>query len=83
MTLAQIWDALFSSFTVFVGVGLLWLGLIERRIPSRSLSVSLMIIVAIAAAGVRFWLAWRKAHRDWIDAQAQIEAADAQFEEVG
>ena len=84
MTLAQIWDLFFQSFIVFVGVGLIWLGLIERQIPSRTLSVTLMIVVAVAAAVVRFILGWQKAHRDWLSAQAQIEAASTHYNgEVG
>ncbi len=47
LTFPIIWDLSFSSFQMFVGVGIIWLLFIERRIPSRSLSVTLMIIVAI------------------------------------
>jgi hypothetical protein len=78
---AQIWDLLFSSFVVFVGVGLIWLGFIESQLPSRGLSVTLMIIVALAAAVARFYFGYRRAVRDRLAAEAQIEAAYTRYEE--
>ena len=81
MTVGQIWDLAFNSFTVLVGVGLLWLGFVEPVFPSRGLSVALMIILALLAALARFVLGWRYAHRKLREAQAEIEAAYARYEE--
>jgi len=81
MTFAQIWNHFFYSFIVFVSVGLVWLGLIEPRLPSRRLSVTLMIIVAVAAAGVRFYYGCRSDLKQRRTAEAEIEAAYARDEE--
>ena len=83
LTFPIIWDLAFSSFQMFVGVGIIWLIFIEPRIPSRSLSVTLMIIVAIAAAAVNFYLGLRKVRLEWLAAQKQIseiEAAAVEYE---
>ena len=83
LTFPIIWDLSFSSFEMFVGVGIIWLLFIEPRIPSRSLSVTLMIIVAIAAATLNFYLGFRKIRREWLAAQKQIgeiEAAAVEYE---
>jgi len=83
LTFPVIWDLSFSSFQMFVGVGIIWLIFIEPRIPSRSLSVTLMIIVAIAAATLNFFLGLRKIRREWLAAQKQIseiEAAAVEYE---
>ena len=78
---AQIWDLLISSFVVFVGVGLVWLYFIEHRLPSQGLSVTLMIIAALAAAAAWFYFGYRKALRERLSAEAQIQAAYASYEE--
>ncbi len=84
MGFGEIWNLGFSSFEVFVGVGLIWLLIIETRIPDRGLSVVLMVVVAAAAAVAFFYRGWRKAKRRLLAAQAQMEAADAQYEdEIG
>ena len=83
LTFATIWDLSFSSFQMFVGVGIVWLLFIEPRIPSRSLSVALMIIVALAAAGLNFYWGLRKFRLTWLAAQKQIseiESAAVEYE---
>ena len=77
LTLSIIWELSFSSFEVFVGVGIIWLLWIEKFFPSRSLSVALMIIVALAAAGLNFYSGYSKIRRDWQNAQKQIHASEA------
>jgi len=81
MTIAQIWNQFFASFIVFVSVGLVWLGLIEPRLPSRRVSVILMIIFATAAAGVRFYYGCRSDLQQRRTAEAEIDAAYARDEE--
>lgn len=84
MTFAEIWDLGFSSFEVFVGVGLIWLGFLEPLFPSRTLSVQLMTVVALAAAMAWFYRGWYRARRARRAAQAKWEAAAAQYgDEVG
>jgi len=77
LTFPIIWDLSFSSFQMFVGVGIIWMLFIERRIPSRGLSVTLMIIVAIAAAALNFYLGLSKVRREWLVAQKQITASES------
>ena len=77
LTFPIIWDLSFSSFQMFVGVGIIWMLFIERRIPSRGLSVALMIIVAIAAAALNFYLGLSKVRREWLTAQKQITASES------
>lgn len=77
LTFTIIWDLSFTSFQMFVGVGIIWLLFIEPRIPSRGLSVTLMIIVAIAAAALNFYLGLRKIRREWLAAQKQISESEA------
>lgn len=76
LTFPVIWDLSFSSFQMFVGVGIIWLLFIEPRIPSRSLSVTLMIIVAIAAAALNFYSGLHKIRREWFAAQKQISESE-------
>jgi hypothetical protein len=83
MTLSTIWELAFSSFEVFVGVGIVWLLWIEPLFASRSTSVVVMIIVALAAAGFNFFWGTRKNRREWQAAQKQIqehEAAAVEYE---
>jgi len=77
LTFPVIWDLSFSSFQMFVGVGIIWLLFIEPRIPSRGLSVTLMIIVAIATAALNFYLGLRNIRREWLAAQKQISESEA------
>jgi hypothetical protein len=62
---------------MFVGVGIIWLLFIERRIPSRGLSVTLMIIVAIAAAALNFYSGRSKIRREWLAAQKKISESES------
>ena len=83
LTLSILWDLSFSSFELFVGVGIIWLLWIEQLFPSRSLSVAVMIIVALVAAGLNFYSGYSKIRRKWINAQKQIqqsEAAEVEYE---
>jgi hypothetical protein len=77
LTFPIIWDLSFSSFQMFVGVGIIWLLFIEPRIPSRGLSVALMIIVAIVATVLNFYSGLSKIRREWLAAQKQISESEA------
>ena len=77
LTFPIIWDLSFSSFEMFVGVGIIWLLWIEKLFPSRSVSVSVMIIVALAAAGTNFYLGYSKVRREWLAAQQKIQETEA------
>jgi hypothetical protein len=77
MTLSTIWELSFQSFEVFVGVGIVWLLWIEPLFASRSTSVVVMIIVALAAAGFNFFWGYRKIRREWQAAQKQIQVHEA------
>ena len=77
LTLSIIWDLSFSSFEMFIAVGIVWLLWIEKLFSSRSLSVTLMIIVALAAAVLNFYSAYRKVRREWQAAQKQIRETEA------
>jgi hypothetical protein len=83
LTLSTLWEMSFSAFEMFVGVGIIWLLWIEPLFPSKSLSVMVMIIVALAAAGLNFYSDYRKLKRKWDAAQKQIqesEASEVQYE---
>jgi len=77
LTFPIIWDLSFSSFQMFVGVGIIWMLAIERFIPSRGLSVTLMVIIAIAAAARNFYMGVSKVRREWLTAQKQITASES------
>jgi hypothetical protein len=77
LNLSIIWDLSFSSFEMFIGVGIIWLLWIEKLFPSRGLSVAVMIIVALAAAGLNFYSGYSKIRREWQSAQKQIQASEA------
>ena len=81
MTVGQIWDLLFNAFIIFVGVGIVWLRFLEPLFSSQEVSVMVMIVVALAAAIARFILGWRRVRRKLLEAEAQIEAANLQFQE--
>lgn len=84
MNLAQLWDLGFWSFVMFIGVGIGWMLFIEPRIPSGELSVTLMIIAALVTAVAWFYRGVLRSRRERLAAQAQIEAAEAQYEdEIG
>lgn len=83
ITLSTIWELSFSSFQVFIGVGIIWLLWIENLFASRNVSVAVMIIVALAAAGFNFYWGYSKIRREWRTAQKQIqdhEAAAVEYE---
>jgi hypothetical protein len=77
ITLSTIWELSFSSFEVFVAVGIVWLLWIEPLFASRKLSVVVMIIVALAAAGTNFYIGYSKIRREERAAQKQIQAHEA------
>lgn len=84
MSLSEVWERAFQSFELFVGVGVIWLGLIEPRLPSRQVSVAAMIIVAVTVAVAWFVLGIRRARRRRATMLAQMEAAAVEYEdEVG
>ena len=83
MTISTIWELAFSSFEVFIAVGIVWLLWIETLFASRNQSVVVMIIVALAAAGFNFYWGYRNIRREWQAAQKQIqehEAAAVEYE---
>jgi hypothetical protein len=83
LTISIIWDLAFTAFEVFIGVGIVWLLWIEPLFASRSTSVIVMIIVALAAAGLSFYRGYSKVRREWLLAQKQIqehEAAAVEYE---
>jgi hypothetical protein len=83
LNISTIWELSFQSFEVFVGVGIVWLLWIEPLFTSRSTSVVMMILVALAAAGFNFYWGYRKIRREWQTAQKQIqehEAAAVEYE---
>jgi|GEM_PF-1459107 len=83
ITLSIIWDLAFTSFEIFIGVGIIWLLWIEPLFASTRLSVIAMIIVALVAAGLTFYRGYSKVRRDWLLAQKQIqehEAAAVEYE---
>lgn len=77
LTFPIIWDLSFSSFQIFVGVGIIWMLWIEELFPSQSQSVTVMIIVALVAAGFNWYWRYRKIHREWQRAQKQIHESEA------
>lgn len=84
MSLSDIWERLFQSFELFVGIGVIWLGLIEPRLPSRQFSVAAMILVAATVAIAWFILGIRRSRHQRARMLAQMEAAATQYEdEVG
>ncbi len=84
MSLSEVWERAFQSFELFVGVGVIWLGLIEPRFPSRQVSVVAMIVVAVTVAVAWFVLGIRRARRQRAAILSQMEAAATQYEdEVG
>lgn len=50
MTFSQGWDTGFRVVLIYVGIVFFWLGLIEPLFASRTLSVTLMNIVALAVS---------------------------------
>jgi membrane protein insertase Oxa1/YidC/SpoIIIJ len=83
ITFSTIWELSFSSFEVFVAVGIVWLLWIEPLFASQRYSVLVMIIVALAAAGINFYLGYSKIRREEQAAQKQIlvhEAAEVEYE---
>ena len=77
LTFPIIWDISFSSFEIFIAVGIVWMLWIEKLFPSRSVSTPVMIIVALAAAGINWYLGYRKVRKAWQKAQDQIRASEA------
>ena len=77
LNLSMIWEMTFSAFEMFVGVGIVWLLWIEKLFHSQGLSVALMIIVALAAAGLNWYTDYRKIKRKWQAAQKQIQESEA------
>ena len=49
----QFWEVAFQAFMILIGVGIIWLKFIEPLFPSRQVSVTLMIIVAVALAAAK------------------------------
>jgi len=77
LNLSMIWEMSFSAFEMFVGVGIVWLLWIEKLFHSQGLSVALMIIVALAAAGLNWYSDYRKIKLKWQAAQKQIQESEA------
>ena len=81
MGLAQLWDLSFTSFEAFVGVSVLWLLFVEPRFPVAGLSVPVMGVLSVLAAGFVFVRGWRGIQHVRREAQKQIESATASYEE--
>ena len=77
LTFPIIWDLSFSSFEMFIGVGIVWMLWIEKLFPSRNVSVVVMIVVALAAAGLNFYSGYSKVRREWLSAQKSIRESEA------
>ena len=77
LTFPIIWDLSFSSFEMFIGVGIVWMLWIEKLFPSRNVSVVVMIIVALAAAGLNFYSGYSKIRREWLSAQKSLRDSEA------
>jgi len=76
LNLSMIWEMTFSAFEMFIGVGIVWLLWIEKLFHSQALSVVLMIIVALAAAGLNWYTDYRKIKLKWQAAQKQIRESE-------
>jgi hypothetical protein len=84
LNLSTIWEMGFSAFEMFIAVGIVWLLWIEKLFTTRGLSVAVMIIVALAAAGLNFYSDYRKLQLKWKAAQKQIqETEDTEVEYEG
>ena len=77
LTFPIIWDLSFTSFQIFVGVGIIWMLWIEKLFPSQSQSVTVMTIVALAAAGFNWYWGYRKIRKVWQMTQKQIHESEA------
>ncbi len=81
MGFAQLWDLGFTSFEIFIAVGIVWMLWVEPRLPSKDFSFPLMAALAVLAAVLYFIRGWRNAARVRLEAQKQIEAASTRYEE--
>lgn len=77
LTFPIIWDLSFSSFQIFIGVGIIWMLWIEQLFASQRQSVIAMIIVALAAAGFNWYWGYRKIRKNWQKTQKQIQETEA------
>jgi len=77
LTFPIVWDLSFSSFEMFVGVGIIWLLWIEKLFPSKAQSVPVMIVVAVLAASLNFYWGYSKIRREWLAAQKKIQVTEA------
>jgi hypothetical protein len=77
LTFPILWDLSFSSFQMFVGVGIIWMLWIEKLFASKAQSVPVMVVVAVVAAGLNFYWGYSKVRRDWLEAQKQIRATES------
>ena len=77
LTFPIIWDLSFTSFQIFVGVGIIWMLWIEKLFPSQSQSVTVMIIIALAAAGFNWYWGYRKIRQVWQRTQKKIHESEA------
>lgn len=76
LTFPIIWDLSFTSFQIFVGVGIIWMLWIEKLFPSQSQSVIVMTIVALVAAGFNWYWGFRKVRLAWQKVQKQIQETE-------
>ncbi|NJD58472.1 MAG: hypothetical protein C3F13_01385 [Anaerolineales bacterium] len=83
LTFPIIWDLSFSSFQIFVGVGIVWLLWIEKLFASQRTSVIVMTIVALAGAVFNWLWGYWKIRKNYLATQKQIqesESAEVVFE---
>lgn len=74
MSFSQGWDAGFRAILIYVGIVFFWLGLVEPYFAERSLSVTVMNVVALAAAVGFVALARRRAIAEKARADAEVAA---------
>lgn len=77
LTFPIIWDLSFSSFQIFVGVGIVWLLWIEKLFASQRTSVIVMTIVALAAAGFNWFWGYWKVRKNYLATQKQIQESES------
>ena len=77
LTFPIIWDLSFTSFQIFIGIGIIWMLWIEQLFASQRQSVIVMIIVALVAAVFNWYWGYRKIRKNWLTTQKQIQESEA------
>jgi F0F1-type ATP synthase assembly protein I len=77
LTFPIIWDLTFSSFQIFVGIGIVWLLWIEKLFASQRVSVIVMTIVAFAAAVMNWLWGYWKIRKNYLATQKKIQESES------